>query len=117
MRHTLMSLTMALPLLSLAACDSPDDEAELQELDQLAELEDDADLPPSAETFDLTSTSGTASKCYCWTACSSNGHGWTKSYYVGAYNTKPICDNHAKSFCKGKASDYKYANSGCGTHP
>lgn len=120
MRRTLHTLMLALPLSITVACDLPEDEAALEALealDQEAELQDAEDQGPMEGAFDLTSNNSTAWKCHCWTTCSSNGKGWTKSYFVGSYGTKASCDNHAKSFCKGKASDYKYANSGCGAHP
>lgn len=74
MRPTLLTLTMALPLLSLAACDSPEDEAELQELDQQAELqpEERAETPAKDDStnahapLELRSSvqGGTASGCH-----------------------------------------------------
>lgn len=120
-------LSLILPILALTfvvpACDSPEDEAEFQALDEESDLEvvdphaADDESPAWNESLDLTSTGSTAWKCHCWTTCSSNGKNWTKSYWVGSYGSLATCHKKAKDECHDKAKDYDYANGGCGTHP
>ena len=51
--------------------------------------------------------------CFCYTTCSSNGRGWTSTYFVDIATSSAHCSTLAAGFCRAKARDYKYHNSAC----
>jgi len=53
--------------------------------------------------------------CLCYTTCSSNGRGWTRTYFVTTASSPANCSTLAAGFCRAKSSDYRYHNSAC-TH-
>lgn len=103
------------------ACDPA--EAEGWEAEAEAEAEDLQADHEEAEAWDeavggLSQRDTSAWQCHCWTTCSSNGKGWTKSYFVGSYGTKATCNKKAKAYCKDKSPSYTYPpNAGCGERP
>lgn len=123
MQRTMMILPILTLTVGAPACDDPADQAMLEALDESADLEaadlQEADETPPAwnESQDLTASGSTAWQCHCWTTCSSNGKGWTKSYFVGSFGSLATCHKKAKVKCHKLAKDYDYANGGCGKHP
>lgn len=82
-------------------------------LDEVGDLEDANGEPVKAAADLLNSGGHQYGACSCYTTCSSNGSGWTKTYYVGPATGQSNCSVKAASFCKGKSSTYKYHNSAC----
>ncbi len=108
MRKFLSSILMCAPL----ACDPELDgvESEIEADDKAHALLD--------ETLDWKAEASTASKCPCWTNCSSDGIHWTKMYFINTFADLGVCHAKAKWFCTTKlAKDYDFANGGCGKHP
>lgn len=107
MRH-ILAFTIALPLLALAlpACDSPDNEAQMQALD----LEDDVEAQtaqdrvesrdtgkPSFEGFDLeasmTPAAGPPGKC-CKAICT-----WKPGWQQLPWQVTENCNDYARLYC------------------
>lgn len=126
MTHMNRILSICLSLaFALAGCDDPDLYAH-EALEEQLEEEEPADLQlaadpatpegtPSQPQIDTLKeqTNPTFGSCKCYTTCSSNGSGWTTTYYVGVASSPSSCSSLATSFCKGKSSTYKYHNSAC----
>lgn len=105
-------LIAALTVMVLSACGAQD-----QNQDQIA--------PPGLLTQPaVQATGGSAGElppkdtellrnCFCYTTCSSNGRGWTSTYFVDIATSSANCSSLAAGFCRAKARDYKYHNSVC----
>lgn len=112
------SLFAALALVLLSACGVQDqDQADPSALVQPAVITtapgDQIDDQKSIDTEDQNSGSEANKSCRCYTTCSSNGSGWTRSYYVGAKGSVAACSSAAAAFCRGKSPTYRYHNSAC----
>ena len=95
-------------------CDDPD-VSESEAVEAFA-LDEELTLNPSVERKGPGSPQ--AGTCYCYTTCSSNGRGWTQTFYTGTSgNGGTGCNTKAHTYCEDNSPSYDWANSACGSHP
>lgn len=105
---------LVLALCAASACATEDATTD-QTVDEADQSVVQAPTPEAADADALSLPDGaeTNAGCSCYTTCSSNGKGWTRTYHVGHANNASNCSTLAAGYCRSLASDYRFHNSAC----